>query len=49
MRRLTEDKERLIVKKLKERLRDGEDPKKLIQEGYEKRLINEAQKKIWSR
>jgi hypothetical protein len=41
--------EQETVNKLKKRLQDGEDPAKLVGEGYSKRLVDEAGRQIWKR
>jgi hypothetical protein len=38
-----------LVKELKAKLRDGADPKELVEGGYDKRLVDEARKELWKR
>lgn len=42
-----EIRERRIVEELKGRLRDGEDRSKLVEEGFDARLVGEAVKDLW--
>ncbi|MFH1835602.1 MAG: hypothetical protein ABH851_05390 [Methanobacteriota archaeon] len=46
---LKESRDEKTLKKLKKRLRDGEDPKTLVKEGYPKDLVSEAKKGIWKK
>lgn len=37
------------IEEIKARLQDGEDPKKLVEEGFDKRLVGTAKDRLWSK